>query len=468
MSDLDERELQALGWEVARQLFVLIRIARTHGANNEAWGPALGKVNSAVKQADGIALRAVDGALYVGDVRLKVDRENYTAQEGVIRAFGTHCVGAVEINPGFDAMDLKNLLTTWGSSSPPTPEQGLELLSGALGDGEGIHLVKAPKPKSEEQKDSRHMAKAIYIRTLTAVEDVMESVKINQAFPLKRSKRVMQRLVDNLLADPVNLLGLTNLRCYDEYTYHHSVNVCVLSLSVGRRLGLPKPMLAHLGIASMFHDLGKSRIPVDVLNKPGEFDDHEWDMIRRHPVYGVKTIVKLKGADELASRVVTGSFEHHMGYDGSGYPKLPRQRTMSLYGRIISMCDCYDAMTSARVYNRTPATPERALKLMLSKSGKAFDSVMMKVFVNTIGIFPVGTLLLLDTGEIGVVFQANEDPAQGDRPYVRMITDTHGRELDTPEEVSLTETIAGGKFRWNITRILDPNDLEMDVSEFFL
>ncbi|MDH4228862.1 MAG: HD-GYP domain-containing protein [Nitrospirota bacterium] len=466
--DLSDREAQQFGWEVVRQLFVLLRIARLHGANNEAWGPALTKVQWAVNESEGINLRALDGAFYVSDVRLKVDRENYAAQEGLLKAYQSHGVGAVEIDVAFDPAHLKALLTAWGSSKPPTPEQGLELLSGSLGEYQLIRLSKAMQRTAAVEKDARNVSKAIYIRTLNAVEDVMESVKINQAFPLKRAKRVMQRLVDNLLGDPVNLLGLTNLRCYDEYTYHHSVNVCVLSLSVGRRLGLPRPMLANLGIASLFHDLGKSRVPVEVLNKAGEFDEAEWDMIRRHPVYGVKTIVQLKGADELASRVVTGSFEHHMNFDHSGYPKLPRPRTLSLYGRVISMCDCYDAMTSARVYNRTPATPERALKLMLGKSGKAFDSVLMKVFVNTVGIFPVGTLLLLDSGEIGVVFQASEDPTQGDRPYVRMITDVKGRELSQPVDISLTETTAGGRFARNITRILDPKEVSLDVAEFFL
>lgn len=466
-TELSDKRLAELGWELVRLTFVLLKIARLHGANNEAWAPALEKVRGVVREAEEVTLRSGDNVLYMGDVRIKVDRDGFAAQMGVVEAFASHGVGSLHLEPGYDDGALKALLTSWGGSSPASPEEGFALLEGLVAGNEHIRLEKSVHATPDVRND-REMAKAIYARTLNAVGDVMESVRIKQTLPLKRAKRVMQRLVDQLLADPVNLLGLTNLRCYDEYTYHHSVNVCVLSLSIGRRMGLPKPMLAQLGMSSLFHDVGKSRVPIEVLNKPGEFDDAEWDMIRKHPVYGVTTLVKLKGADELAARVVTGSFEHHMGYDGSGYPRLAQPRAQSLYGRVISLADCYDAMTSARVYNRTPLTPERALKFMLGKSGQAFDPVLIKIFVNTIGIFPVGTLLLLDTGEVGVVFKTHDDPVLGDRPYLRVITDRNGKELPSPVELSLDEKTPGGTYVRNIVRILDPAAFGVDVARYFL
>jgi HD-GYP domain-containing protein (c-di-GMP phosphodiesterase class II) len=467
-ADLTEEDQIRLGRDLARQLFVLLRVARTYGTNNEAWAPALEKVREIVAATDGVGLRVRDDVLYLEDVRVKADRESIQAQMGVAEIFAAFGVGALELGTGYDDEVLKRLLTAWGTGTPPTPEEGYEALCAVAEPDTEIRLGRAEAKPEAPQRDRRTMAKAVYARTLDAVADVMESVKIKQTLPLKRAKRVMHRLVDQLLADPSNLMGLTTLRCYDEYTYHHSVNVCVLSLAVGRRLGLPKPMMEQLGMASVFHDMGKSQIPIEILNKPSEFNDEEWAVIRRHPVYGVKTLVRLKGADELASRVVTGSFEHHMNYDNSGYPVLPQPRSLSLYGRIISLSDCYDAMTSARVYNRTAITPERALKFMLNKSGKAFDPVLIKVFVNTVGIIPVGTLVALDSGEVAVVSRIQDDPTLGDRPVVRLISDRQGIPLDQPEDISLAEKKPDGAYERNIVRILDAAQYHIDVSEYFL
>jgi len=466
--EISEREMAQMGRELVRQLFVLLRIARTYGPNNEAWAPGLAKVKEVVAHGEGASLRIADNVLYMEDVRMKSDREGYAAQMGVTDAFAAFGVGALELSPDYDDEVLKQLLTAWGAGAPSSPEDGYDLLTNLLADDPLIRLGRADAKPDAPVRDRRTMAKAVYARTLDAVTDVMESVKIKQTLPLKRAKRVMHRLVDNLLAEPTNLMGLTTLRCYDEYTYHHSVNVCVLSLAVGRRLGLPKPMMEQLGMSSLFHDMGKSQVPIEILNKPSEFSEEEWAVIRRHPVYGVKTLVRLKGADELAARVVTGSFEHHMNYDNSGYPALARPRSLSLYGRIISLCDCYDAMTSSRVYNRTAKTPERALKFMLNMSGKAFDPVLIKVFVNTVGIVPVGTLIQLDSGEVAVVVRTQDDPTLGDRPVVRLIADKDGKELDPPEDLSLDEKGAGGSYTRNIARILDPAHYHIDVSRYFL
>ena len=466
--DMGEEELAHLGWEMARQIFVLLKLARTHGLNNEAWAPGLAKIREVVTRCDGIHLRMGDNVLYVDDVRIKADREGFAAQMGVAEAFAAFGLAGVELSTAYDDEVLRQILNDWGSMSPATPQKGFNHLADVAEADEGIQLGRAAAKRVAPVRDRRTMAKAVYARTLDAVTDVMDSVKLKQSLPLKRAKRVMHRLVDSLLADTSNLMGLTTLRCYDEYTYNHSVNVCVLSLAVGRKMALPKTMLEQLGMASLFHDMGKSQIPIEILNKPGEFDEHEWEVIRRHPVYGVKTVVRIKGADELGARVVTGSFEHHLNYDNSGYPALPKPRSLSLYGRIISLCDCYDAMTSARVYNRTPFPPERALKFMLNKSGKAFDPVLIKVFVNTVGIFPVGTLVQLDTGEVAVVAQTHEDPTQGDRPIVRVIADAEGRAIDDPPDVPLDERGAAGDYRRNIQRILDPAKYHIDVSRYFL
>jgi HD-GYP domain-containing protein (c-di-GMP phosphodiesterase class II) len=182
----------------------------------------------------------------------------------------------------------------------------------------------------------------------------------------------------------------------------------------------------------------------------------------------VKILVRLKGADPTAARVMAGSFEHHMNLDHSGYPKLPTPRQQSLFGRIISIADCYDAMTSSRVYNRTAIAPERALRFMLNKAGSAFDPVLMKVFVNTIGIFPVGSLLLLTSGELALVVGAHEDPTLANRPPVRLITGTDGTALTDLIDVPLDEVGDDGAFARDIDRVVDAQQYGIDTSHYFL
>ncbi|HET6369592.1 MAG TPA: HD-GYP domain-containing protein, partial [Nitrospiria bacterium] len=317
-------------------------------------------------------------------------------------------------------------------------------------------------------QDTKELAKTTYFKTVTAVSEVMQSVKLKQAVSFKKAKRVVQSMVDLILQEDSTLLGLTNLRCHDEYTYNHSVNVCILALAMGQRLGYNRRHLSELGMAALFHDLGKSEIPLEVLNKPAEFTEEEWNIMRRHPIFSVKELVRLKGINDLAIKVAIGAFEHHLNYDLSGYPRLASKRPVSLLGRIISIVDCYDALTSSRVYNRVPFPPDRALRFMLNKAGRAFDPVLIKIFVNAIGVYPIGTMVLLNTKEIGVVYASNPNPERGDRPKAKLVVDRMGREIDG-EIVDLSELDPQtNNYLRTITKTIDASKYKIDVSRYFL
>jgi HD-GYP domain-containing protein (c-di-GMP phosphodiesterase class II) len=190
-------------------------------------------------------------------------------------------------------------------------------------------------------------------------------------------------------------------------------------------------------------------------------------VMRRHPIFSVKELVRLKGVNDMAIRVTIGAFEHHLNYDLSGYPKLANKRTLSLLGRIICIVDCYDALTSSRVYNRVPFPPDKALRFMLNKSGKAFDPILMKLFVNAIGVYPIGTVVLLNTKEIGVVFASNPNPEKGDRPKVKRILDADGKE-SMGEVLDLSEQDEAGQFRYEIANVIDATKYKIDVAKYFL
>ncbi len=186
--------------------------------------------------------------------------------------------------------------------------------------------------------------------------------------------------------------------------------------------------------------------------------------MKRHPILGVELLVKMKGLHESALYGAVGAFEHHLNYDLSGYPRLQDKRTLTLLGRIIGIVDCYDALTSSRVYNRTPFSPENALKFMLSKSGKAFDPTLLKLFVNCVGFYPIGTLVLLNSREVGVVVANHMNPEHADRPKIQVVADQEGQEVEGPV-LDLASEEETQKF---IIRTIDSTKSKIDVSRYFV
>ena len=162
-----------------------------------------------------------------------------------------------------------------------------------------------------------------------------------------------------------------------------------------------------MGLVALFHDIGKIEIPSEVLNKPTSFTDDEWHMVQKHPFWGVRAILKMRGIDATVARAAIVAFEHHMYHDLSGYPKTRESFELDFYSKIISLVDQYDGMTSARVYSRIPMPPDRALSLMMERAGTQLDPILFKFFINMIGVFPVGTLVMLDTRELGLVYQSD-------------------------------------------------------------
>ena len=283
----------------------------------------------------------------------------------------------------------------------------------------------------------------------------------------KQAKRAIQNIVDLMMKDEAALLGLTTLRCHDQYTHNHSVNVALLSVALGNRAGYPKVELADLGLAALFHDMGKATIPLEVLNKPGEFSEDDWARMRDHPTEGVLGLAKIRGITSLPGRMAAASFEHHMNLDLSGYPKLKTPWTLSLTGKILTITDCYDAMTSSRVYRREPISPSKVLEIMFKKSGKSFDPLLLKLFVNCVGIIPIGSLVMLSTNELAVVLKPAQDRADAERPLVKVITDEQGTALENGREVDLTEKDDSGEYLHTILRVIDNTEHKFDTSRYF-
>jgi HD-GYP domain-containing protein (c-di-GMP phosphodiesterase class II) len=337
-----------------------------------------------------------------------------------------------------------------------------EILAGT----DNISISRLRKVSEQEGVgDIRKVVKKTYFNAVSYSKGIINKLKSGEKISLKKAKRVVESMVDLLLEEESLLLGMTAIKDYDEYTYHHSVNVSVLSVALGQKLGLSRKALTELGLVALFHDLGKMEIPNEILNKPSSFTDEEWTIVRKHPYWGAKASLKLKGFDLTSIKSAIVAFEHHLNYDLSGYPAVRNKTDLDFFSRIVTIADQYDAMTSSRVYSRTPLKPDKALSVMVDRAGKMIDPVLLKVFVNMVGVYPIGTLVFLDTREMGLVYESN--PLYHDRPRVLVIVDGKGNKVEG-YVVDLSEKDQQGKFNRKIFKTLDPNKYKINLSEYLL
>jgi HD-GYP domain-containing protein (c-di-GMP phosphodiesterase class II) len=265
------------------------------------------------------------------------------------------------------------------------------------------------------------------------------------------------------------MITMTTLRDYDEYTFTHSVNVCIFSVLIGDRLGLTKQQLYELGLGALFHDLGKSRIDPDIINKPGGLDEEEWFELQQHPTEGLLSLFHFHGFSDIPYRQMLMAYEHHMRLDLAGYPKNRRPRKPSLFSRIVAVADSFDAGTSIRSYQYQPNPPDLVLAEMRDNPKRGQDPILVKALINATGVYPIGTLVILDSMEMGVVSGVNKDPNKLHQPVVKVISDALGVPLPEPKtlDLSVSDPETGAPPR-SIIKTTDPEKYGVKVSDYLL
>lgn len=284
----------------------------------------------------------------------------------------------------------------------------------------------------KEGEDISSVAFEAYRLALDAVEEFFFEVGKNKTPPVAKAKRAIQTMVDCVLEDRYALLGLVALKNFDRYTYHHSVNTSVLSLSIGSLLPLDRISLSVLGLSALLHDTGKVKLPKELISKTTPLTASEWKLMEFHPVYGAEILSGVKGLSRLAMIV---AFEHHLGYSLNGYPPVSKLKETHFFSRIVEIADVFDAATSDRPYKK-PLTPAEVIQFIIESSEKNFDPVLVKIFVQLTGVYPVGSLVKLDTGEVGVVTEQN--PSDVLRPKVKIFIGSEGARLPEQFETDLT------------------------------
>ncbi len=264
-----------------------------------------------------------------------------------------------------------------------------------------------------------------------AVTSMFQEARMGKAVDTGNAQKLVEEISDSIMRNPGALISLARLKTADDYTYMHSVAVCALMIALGRQLKLDEEQIRKVGIAGLLHDLGKAMMPMEVLNKPGKLTDEEFRIIKTHPEEGYKLLVNGSGVDEVTLDVV---LHHHEKTDGSGYPKGLKGSEISLHAKMGAVCDVYDAITSNRPY-KAGWCPAESLRKMAEWANGHFDPVVFQAFVKSLGIYPIGSLVRMNSGRLGIVIE--QSPKSLLAPRLKVFFSTRSNARIKPEIIDL-------------------------------
>lgn len=320
-------------------------------------------------------------------------------------------------------------------------------------------------PGLREQEDIRKVlpkAKFTFEQSKLHVEDVLNNISNGEQIDLDASRKVIQQCVNSIEKNANALLWLTQIKQQDEYTAEHCLRVGILAIAFGQFLGLNNKELELLGLCGMLHDVGKIKVPDDILNKPGRLSRIEFDIMKEHTTLGKSILSEQAGADKL---IIDAAHYHHERIDGKGYPENLNASYLHKYIRMISIVDVYDAITSSRSYkDSSPAFD--ALKILFSERDMHFDRELTEAFIRMVGIYPPGTLVEMKNGEIGIVVSAN--PNARLRPKVELVM-TREHKLRPPYVIDLAkDTLDNEGVIYSIKNGITNGTYGVDVKDYIL
>lgn len=299
--------------------------------------------------------------------------------------------------------------------------------------------------------DEIKRASKIVAKGKEAVVSMFQEARMGKAIEAEAAAPLVEEISNSVMRNPGALISLARLKTADDYTFMHSVAVCALMIALARQLGLDEAQVRDAGMAGLLHDLGKAMIPLEVLNKPGKLTDEEFNLVKTHPEEGHKLLLEGSAVSEMTRDVC---LHHHEKFDGSGYPKGLNGETMSLFAKMGAVCDVYDAVTSNRPY-KAGWDPAESIKRMAEWKGH-FDPLVFQAFVKSLGIYPIGSLVKLASGKLGVVIEQGEQSLL--KPKVKVFFSTKSQAYIKPEVIDLArsaEKIAGREdaAKWGIKDI---------------
>jgi HD-GYP domain-containing protein (c-di-GMP phosphodiesterase class II) len=270
-----------------------------------------------------------------------------------------------------------------------------------------------------------------------AVDQVVSNIQVDKKIDAETMQPAVGDMVQSIIRNPDALLWLTKLRSVDSYAYDHAIDTSVLAVMFGRHLGLPKDQLQDLGLTGLLFDIGKLKLPQDMLSKPGKLTDEEFDLVRKHVDFGIEILSQSSGVSE---RIIDGVRNHHERHDGRGYPSGLRGAEIPIFSRIIAIVDCFDAITSPRPF-RAAISAHHAIRQMYEWRDTEFQAQLYEQFIQCLGVYPTGTIVELSSGEVAIVVAQNRTRRL--RPRVMLILDEEKVALERNTIVDLSDELPG-------------------------
>lgn len=426
------RERQ-FGATILSRLHAVLRGMRLYASSNRALRAQQQELLDSVMalMEDEVSLLGMGEYFYVNGVRLRADGAQVAVFRAVLGEFEARELGGLRFAAGLTIEELDAFLRVFHAvkGRPGVAVLDAELAAAGVTHVSPIRARDAVAPQEEdaggdEADREKRRARTVHRKAVQGTRDVLQRTARTGRPALQQARRVVQPIVDQLLRNADSLVGMTALKHHDEYTYVHCVNVSIVSVRIGQQLGLRRSELANIGVAALLHDTGKIAVPLEVLSKPGQLDDREWQAIRRHPIEGVRIVSRLPGISELMVDSMCVAFEHHMHVDHSGYPPVRGARPLGAFSRIVAVADIFDAVTSHRAYRKRPMTAHEALRLLLGREREHFDPAVLGALVQTVGLYPAGTVFVTDSGRI--MLSVSPNSADPRRPICRELAgDVH-------------------------------------------
>lgn len=437
--------------QLVHRLAVALRTADLYDPGNTAVQGAIAEFLRTVRTRwaqEQVWVGVRNRCVFLNDERLRIGPSDYLNVRYLMDTYDRWNLGGITFQPGLRDGEMRSLLYELNQKS----ERGLEELE-ARARALGLKHVELTEPEKESEEPVAHLPLRTYSACLDVCREIQETVREHRHIRTRRLRRVTQAVVDQLLEDESALLSMTTIKEFDDYLFTHSANVAILSVALGQRLGFDKRTLGDLCLAAFLHDLGKILVPKEILDKPTELDERERAEMQQHPIHAVTLLLEQEQLNQSTLRAIVAGFEHHVNLDLSGYPKLRRKDSVTLFGRIICIADRYDAITTRRSYRKTTSTPHEGLRFLLTHSGSQFDPALVKLFLEMLGIYPPGSVVALDTGEVGVVRRPPLPGSSLSRPQVRVV-----KGEDPGTILDLADTDEAGSHPHSVVAVLNPND----------
>lgn len=471
MPGSDDAKIQALARDFLTQFHLVMKIAKVYEPGNRFVQEKIGPLYRALTlllHAEGSAmLRVHHNALFFNRTPLRFDVSNQHVFKFIASELAARGISAIGFSEGLSPDELARFVAVLAAreSGPTTP---FDAAIGRLRDAKIVHItLEASPPDAGEASPEARTAKA-YFLGIGMLREIIDRQKRKGGFSLALARRWMQAMIRHLSNNESFCLGLVTMKNAESYHANHGVNVAILAAALGRRLHLPRKELAELGISALLHDLGTLEVSAALLDKPSALTEDERAQLDKEAFQGTQKLIPLQSGQPLPVKALEVALEHRLLMDQSNRKSGAAGRSIHLFSRIVRIADAYDALTTRRVYRPKSFAPGEALKLMGEKGGQDFDPLLLKAFAAMMGPFPVGSLVALDSGEIGLVMEANPSRALAARPRIKLITDAEGRKRNGPL-VELTEPGPDGKkFKRTIVLGLNADAYGVRPIDYFL